>query len=48
MNIVERDEEEEICQPDGDDEYSDDDDDGVEQTCVIRKLMLGPNQEDDT
>ena len=30
VNIVERDEEEEICEPDGGDELYDNDDDGVE------------------
>ena len=40
VNIIEQGKEEEIYELDGGDKYYDNDNDGVQQICVIRKLML--------
>ena len=49
VNVVEKDDdvaEDEVCEPDGDDDYEDY---GQEEyNCVVRKLMLSPKCNDDT
>ena len=46
INIVEREEEEEVCcEPNGEDEYYEEVDDGIEPSYVIRRMMLAPKQE---
>ena len=46
VNIVERDEEEKVyCELDGEDVYSEEADEDIEQTYVIRRLMLIPKHE---
>ena len=49
MNVVEKDDdvaEDEVCEPDGDDDYEDYEQE--EYNCVVRKLMLSPKSSDDT